>query len=110
MAGAWSQLDVLAVMWSLGAGSTLSLFSVHDAALRARRLRAAQVVSGFDPATQAIFPKAWEAVGEGGGLAAVEQRWVAALPPTAVGLAVNKVSLGTNWLGWASAGRTNCTW
>ena len=51
LAGAWSPLDVLAVMWSLGAGSTLPLLSVHDAALRARRLRAASSGKWLCPGT-----------------------------------------------------------
>ena len=76
LAGAWDSLDVSPEGWCLGANHWMTDFNVHDAALRARRLRYLRLTPGHE-AGRPVFPKAWQAAGGGGGMAAVELRWVA---------------------------------
>ena len=88
LVGTWASIALSPDSWAFGTGHPLSTFSVRLAALRYRRLRAVAAVPGF-ALGKAIFPKAWAATGGGGGLAAVEARWVEALqerskPPVAV--------------------------
>ena len=74
--GRWDQLDISPSMWAVGVGRPIFHFVVRLAALRARRIRAAAVVSGFMPG-RAIFPKAWQSMaGAADGIVGVEQRWV----------------------------------
>ena len=74
--GRWDQLDISPSMWAVGVGRPIFHFVVRLAALRARRIRAAAVVSGFMPG-RAIFPKAWQSTaGAADGIVGVEQRWV----------------------------------
>ena len=86
--GPWASLPLCPETWAVGEGMTLTSYIVRLATLRCRRIRAAAEVPGYQPG-KGIFPKAWEAVGGGGGIAAVEARWVQELqsraPPPPAG-------------------------
>jgi hypothetical protein len=77
LVGPWSSLSICPTGWALGTRGLLD-FAVRLAALRARRLRAADKVPGF-ALGNGVFPKSWEPAGGGGGLQAVESRWVVIL-------------------------------
>ena len=72
--GPWASMDVSPTMWAHGAGHSLPFYVVRDVAIRMRRIRAATKVPGYMPG-RGIFPKAWAALGGGGGLVDVEARW-----------------------------------
>ena len=76
--GTWASIPMSPASWAVGTGRPLCTFSVRHAAARYRRIRAVTTVPGF-ALGKAIFPKAWKATGGGGGLAAVEARWIEAL-------------------------------
>ena len=62
-------------MWEHGTSIELTMFIVRDIACHMRHLRVADKVNDY-MAGRGCFPKAWEPTGGGGGLCAVDQRWV----------------------------------
>ena len=75
VAGPWHMLDISPAMWAHGASMPLTMFIVWDVACRMRRLCTADKVDGYT-AGRGCFPKAWEPMGGGGGLCAIEHATV----------------------------------
>ena len=88
LCAAYSKMHMSPSLWALGSKCPMLAFKVRKVALRARRLRAAKEVAGYQPG-RAMVPKAWTTADGSGGITGVEQRWTATLqrrdgPPVAV--------------------------